>query len=109
MSKRCAEREPSFWDSARRCGTTPGAKICGARRGGSNHRIGLFDSILIKKTTSLRPVSLAAAVSAARARHPQLMLEVEVENFAELHAALDVASIASCWMIFARRCAPRGD
>jgi nicotinate-nucleotide pyrophosphorylase (carboxylating) len=56
--------------------------------GGSNHRIGLFDAILIKENHIAAAGSLAAAVRAARARHPQLLLEVEVENFTELRAAL---------------------
>ena len=56
--------------------------------GGSNHRIGLYDAILIKENHIAAAGSLLAAVSAARARHPRLLLEVEVENFEELHAAL---------------------
>jgi nicotinate-nucleotide pyrophosphorylase (carboxylating) len=60
--------------------------------GGSNHRIGLFDAILIKENHIAAAGSLAAAVHAARLRHPQLLLEVEVENFAELHEALDAGA-----------------
>jgi nicotinate-nucleotide pyrophosphorylase (carboxylating) len=56
--------------------------------GGSNHRIGLFDAILIKENHIAAAGSLTAAVHAARAHHPHLLLEVEVENFAELHDAL---------------------
>ena len=56
--------------------------------GGTNHRIGLFDAILIKENHIAAAGSLAAAVQRARARHPRLLLEVEVENFAELDAAL---------------------
>ena len=56
--------------------------------GASNHRIGLFDAILIKENYIAAAGSLAAAVRAARARHPDLLLEVEVENFGELDAAL---------------------
>jgi len=56
--------------------------------GGSNHRIGLFDAILIKENHIAAAGSLAGAVRAARTLHPQLLLEVEVENFEELHAAL---------------------
>ena len=56
--------------------------------GGSNHRIGLFDAILIKENHIAAAGSLAAAVRAARAAHPHLLLEVEVETFDELHAAL---------------------
>jgi nicotinate-nucleotide pyrophosphorylase (carboxylating) len=57
--------------------------------GGANHRIGLFDAILIKENHIAAAGSLTHAVHAARARHPQLLLEVEVEGFAELDAALD--------------------
>ncbi len=56
--------------------------------GASNHRIGLFDAILIKENHIAAAGSLAAAVAAARAAHPTLLLEVEVENFAELDQAL---------------------
>jgi len=56
--------------------------------GGNNHRLGLFDAILIKENHIAAAGSLASAVHAARARHPDLMLEVEVENFAELREAV---------------------
>lgn len=76
--------------------TLPGLRLaqkyavrCG---GGSNHRIGLFDAILIKENHIAAAGSLRAAVQAARARHPQLLLEVEVENFTELHAALEAGA-----------------
>lgn len=72
--------------------TLPGLRIaqkyavrCG---GGTNHRIGLFDAILIKENHIASAGSLTAAVRTARARHPQLLLEVEVENFDELAEAL---------------------
>jgi len=72
--------------------TLPGLRLaqkyavrCG---GGHNHRIGLFDAILIKENHIAAAGSLATAVRAARAAHPQLLLEVEVENFAELDEAL---------------------
>ena len=72
--------------------TLPGLRLaqkyavrCG---GGSNHRVGLFDAILIKENHIAASGSLAAAVREARAAHPALLLEVEVENFAELDAAL---------------------
>ena len=72
--------------------TLPGLRIaqkyavrCG---GGSNHRIGLFDAMLIKENHIAAAGSLAGAVRAARERHPDLLLEVEVENFDELREAL---------------------
>jgi nicotinate-nucleotide pyrophosphorylase (carboxylating) len=72
--------------------TLPGLRLaqkyavrCG---GGSNHRIGLFDAILIKENHIAAAGSLAAAVNAARAQRPRLTVEVEVENFEELDEAL---------------------
>jgi nicotinate-nucleotide pyrophosphorylase (carboxylating) len=72
--------------------TLPGLRIaqkyavrCG---GGSNHRIGLFDAMLIKENHIAAAGSISVAVHAARERHPDLMLEVEVENFDELREAL---------------------
>ena len=56
--------------------------------GGSNHRVGLYDAILIKENHIAASGSLTAAVRTARAKHPQLSVEVEVENFAELDEAL---------------------
>ncbi len=56
--------------------------------GPSNHCIGLFDAILIKENHIAAAGSLAAAVANARTAHPKLLLEVEVENFAELDQAL---------------------
>lgn len=57
--------------------------------GGSNHRMGLYDAILIKENHIAVAGSIGAAVRAARAAHPALMLEVEVENMHELEQALD--------------------
>ena len=76
--------------------------------GGKNHRMGLHDAILIKEnhiaaaggvTAVLRAAeavaaraasgSLGAAVARARQLHPQVMVEVEVENFSELREALE--------------------
>jgi nicotinate-nucleotide pyrophosphorylase (carboxylating) len=72
--------------------TLPGLRIAqkyAVRAGGGmNHRIGLFDAMLIKENHIAAAGSLTAAVRAARARHPQLLLEAEVENFVELSEAL---------------------
>lgn len=56
--------------------------------GGSNHRIGLFDAILIKENHIAACGSIEAAVARARALHPDAMVEVEVESFSELREAL---------------------
>jgi len=72
--------------------TVPGLRLaqkyavrCG---GGHNHRIGLFDAILIKENHIIAAGGLQAAVAAARRNHPDLLLEVEVENLDELAQAL---------------------
>ncbi len=57
--------------------------------GGSNHRLGLYDAMMVKENHILAAGSLAAAVQHARARHPGVPLIVEVENLAELDQALD--------------------
>ncbi len=77
--------------------TIPGLRLaqkyavrCG---GGVNHRIGLFDAILVKENHIAAAGSIAAAVEAARSvngpQQAQVMVEVEVENLAELEQALD--------------------
>ena len=53
-----------------------------------NHRMGLFDAILIKENHIAAAGSLTAAVVRARSLHPSIMVEVEVENFTELREAL---------------------
>ncbi|MEO5559320.1 MAG: carboxylating nicotinate-nucleotide diphosphorylase [Dokdonella sp.] len=60
--------------------------------GGSNHRIGLYDAILIKENHVVSAGSIAAAIQRARALHPDLLVETEVENFAELREALDAGA-----------------
>jgi nicotinate-nucleotide pyrophosphorylase (carboxylating) len=56
--------------------------------GGMNHRMGLYDAILIKENHIASAGSLSLAVAQARTLHPAIMVEVEVENFSELREAL---------------------
>jgi len=56
--------------------------------GGVNHRMGLFDAILIKENHIAAAGSISAAVAALRVSHPRLRIEVEVENMQELDEAL---------------------
>lgn len=56
--------------------------------GGTNHRVGLYDAILIKENHILSAGSIAGAVSAARNLHPGMPVEVEVETIDELREAL---------------------
>ncbi len=70
--------------------TVPGLRLaqkyavrCG---GASNHRIGLFDAILIKENHIAAAGSIAAAVGAAAGAH--VLIEVEVESLDQLRDAL---------------------
>lgn len=73
--------------------TIPGLRLAqkyATRCGGChNHRVGLFDAILIKENHILAAGGIAQAVEAARFHGPELMIEVEVENLHELQLALD--------------------
>ena len=81
--------------------TTPGwrrfekyAVTCG---GGKNHRIGLFDMILIKDNhlVALRnekPNAIAAAVARARKKFPKLKVEAEADTLAQVAQAADAGA-----------------
>jgi nicotinate-nucleotide pyrophosphorylase (carboxylating) len=81
--------------------TTPGwrrlekhAVACG---GGTNHRFGLFDMVLIKDNhlAALRdaqPNAIAAAVRRARAQYPQLKCEVEADTLEQVEQALEAGA-----------------
>jgi nicotinate-nucleotide pyrophosphorylase (carboxylating) len=78
--------------------TTPGwrrfekyAVTCG---GGGNHRLGLFDLVLIKDNhlAALRdekPNAIAAAVQRARAGYPRLQIEVEADTLQQVEQAVE--------------------
>lgn len=77
--------------------TTPGhrafekyAVLCG---GGTNHRIGLYDAVLIKDNhlaswKKKHGTGVGACVAAARAKYPGLKIEVEVDTVEQLKEAL---------------------
>src|SRR5260370_26420206 len=56
--------------------------------GGQNHRLGLFDAILIKENHIIAAGSIALAVAGARASAPGVSVEVQVENLDELRQAI---------------------
>ena len=60
--------------------------------GGSNHRMGLYDGILVKENHIMAAGSIAAAVNAARAQGAKVPVEVEVETLDELRQALDAGA-----------------
>lgn len=61
------------------------AVVCG---GGVNHRIGLYDAILIKENHIHSAGSITAAVNTAQQIHPGMPIEVEVESIDELSEGL---------------------
>jgi nicotinate-nucleotide pyrophosphorylase (carboxylating) len=72
--------------------TVPGLRLaqkyavrCG---GGHNHRVGLYDAILIKENHVMSAGGITAAVTAARGLQPGMLVEVEVETLEELREAL---------------------
>jgi nicotinate-nucleotide pyrophosphorylase (carboxylating) len=81
--------------------TTPGwrrlekyAVACG---GGQNHRVGLYDMVLIKDNhlaalSRSAPDPIAAAVARARARYPKLKIEVETDTLEQVDQALAVGA-----------------
>ena len=72
--------------------TTPGLraleKAAVVAGGGRNHRIGLYDAILIKENHIALADSLAKAVYGARSDYPDLAVEVECRNLDEVAYAL---------------------
>ena len=60
--------------------------------GGNNHRIGLFDAILIKENHIVSCGGITAAVKTAQQKYQGLSIEVEVESIAELEEALSVGA-----------------
>jgi nicotinate-nucleotide pyrophosphorylase (carboxylating) len=72
--------------------TTPGLraleKAAVAAGGGTNHRAGLYDAILIKENHAAMAGGVAAAVRAARDAAPHVPLEVECRTIAEVDEAL---------------------
>jgi nicotinate-nucleotide pyrophosphorylase (carboxylating) len=72
--------------------TLPGLRLAqkyAARCGGAqNHRLGLYDMVLIKENHIVAAGSIGSAVAAARRNSPGVPVEVEVETLAELDQAL---------------------
>jgi nicotinate-nucleotide pyrophosphorylase (carboxylating) len=57
--------------------------------GGVNHRLGLYDAVMVKENHIAAAGSIAAVVARARALHPGVPVIVEVETLDELGQAMD--------------------
>ena len=89
-AKAVADTETIVLDTRK---TIPGLRLaqkyavsCG---GCQNHRIGLYDAILIKENHILACGGIAQAIDEARFHNPEMPIEVEVESIDELNQALD--------------------
>ena len=76
--------------------TIPGLRLaqkyavrCG---GGHNHRIGLYDAILVKENHIQAAGSIAAVLQRAQQDFPDVESEIEVESLQELQQALDAGA-----------------
>lgn len=73
--------------------TLPGLRVASKYAvragGGANHRMGLYDAVMLKENHVRAAGSLGAAMRSAKARHPALPLIVEVESLEQLREALE--------------------
>jgi nicotinate-nucleotide pyrophosphorylase (carboxylating) len=81
--------------------TTPGLryleKAAVASGGGANHRMGLYDAILIKENHIALAGGIAGAVHAARTARPEMVLEIECRNVEEVASA--IGARADCLLL----------
>lgn len=80
--------------------TTPGLraleKAAVVAGGGTNHRFGLFDAILIKDNhlaSEQNSEKLAAAIRQARAQNPEIKIEVEADNLEQVRTLVQMDGI----------------
>jgi nicotinate-nucleotide pyrophosphorylase (carboxylating) len=68
--------------------TTPGLrkleKEAVAAGGGANHRMGLFDAVMVKDNHLLARPDLAAAIQALRKEHPGVLIELEADSLEQV-------------------------
>jgi nicotinate-nucleotide pyrophosphorylase (carboxylating) len=76
--------------------TTPGLRLLEKAAvvagGGTNHRAGLFDAVLIKENHAAMAGGVGKAVRLARAAAPDVLVEVECRTDAEVDEALDAGA-----------------
>ena len=74
--------------------TTPGYRVLEkyavAQGGGWNHRMGLFDRIMLKDNHLAAQSSWKEKAAQARARFPGILLEVEIDGLSQLDDALSI-------------------
>ena len=80
--------------------TTPGwrelEKAAVTHGGGTNHRLGLFDAIMVKDNhlaANSDPVDLAERITAVRAQYPGIKIEFEADHLDQVETFLHLAGI----------------
>lgn len=91
--KQLANSQTTLLDTRK---TLPGLRLAQkyavATGGGQNHRIGLYDAILIKENHIMAAGSIHQAVSSAKTLYPNITVEVETENMDEVQQAVDAGA-----------------
>ena len=101
-------RHRSSTCARRRRGFRALEKAAVAAGGGTNHRAGLYDAILIKENHSALAGGVGAAVRRASELAPELELEVECPTLAEVDEALQAGAPADPARQHGHRSAARG-
>ena len=69
--------------------TTPGLRAlekAAVKAGGArNHRLGLFDAVMVKDNHLLAHPDLPVAIQEIRHKHPKLLIEVEADSIEQVH------------------------
>ncbi|HAM35516.1 MAG TPA: carboxylating nicotinate-nucleotide diphosphorylase [Elusimicrobia bacterium] len=60
--------------------------------GGVNHRMGLYDAVMVKDNHWLRPQAFAAAVRRLRRLHPRMSLIMEADEMTQVRRALELGA-----------------
>ena len=77
--------------------TTPGLRVlekAAVKAGGaSNHRMGLFDAVMVKDNHLLAHPDLPAAIQEIRHKHPKLLIEVEADSIEQVREFVRLEAI----------------
>jgi nicotinate-nucleotide pyrophosphorylase (carboxylating) len=77
--------------------TTPGLrrleKEAVAAGGGTNHRMGLFDAVMVKDNHLLAKPDLAAVIQALRKEHPGILIELEADSLEQVREFVQLPGV----------------
>ena len=77
--------------------TTPGLraleKAAVKAGGGRNHRMGLYDAVMVKDNHLLAGANIVAAIVELRKAHPGILVELEADSIDQVRAFVDIAGV----------------